>query len=798
MRLLIIDEAHQVVTDNDDHAKIALAEHSSRSLRLEGLVSRILAQKPDIVRIALTAVAGGAALPVAQWIEGRVEADAIGTQYRSTRQIIGMLETIPHAEGRILLDLMNGQQLYVRARQDPVYIRLRTPAMPQLPSLIRGSLNHFNQLNVLWTALHLIEGERRILISVAQEPEQTMRWFAEAFELTAWRTLQPFTEPQEDDSRARFRETHDACIDYCGEHSYELALLKRGIATNHGQMPQRLRRLMTALIERRICPITLATATLTEGVNLPFDLIFLTSLQRTFYDPISQRQDVSPLSTSEFRNLAGRAGRPGAAKGMEGMTLVAVPQRPSATAPKQLPLQYGQIRELKRNYEDLLTRLLAEELNLEGVISPLGLLLKTIADYANKVLGISGEVAFLNWLETAIPVEISEDVGLASVSPQARLADNVDELDGVLLAAIEELSRLENHTLDGQEAEVFLINLWQRTFTTVAAKKEAWLERAFIRRGRAIVEQIYPDSGERRRLYQYGFAPCVGRKFEAISPTIHAELASAISYGSSNAADQLSVFLQLGTLLTGDRGFGFRVRDTATDRALLQRWPDVLAWWMQGPDAPWPEPENLRAWQRFVADNLEFRLGVAIGAVVAQAWSDGAIGSMEVPSLAVWRETTKLSWFAFWARELLRWGTLDPFVAFALALGLARTRADATAMRPEYEAWLRTEIAEVNGEDLIDPQRFLKWQKNLSRRTQSAVRKAKIRVKLTGTTGQRGRYAVVPVVAGDEVIWLDAAGFELARSFRAHKLPSIISSRHDYDLIAEDGGTTVQREFTAR
>lgn len=92
--------------------------------------------------------------------------------------------------------------------------------------------------------------------------------------------------------------------------TFELFLLERGIATNHGQMPQRLRRLMVEMIERRICPITVATATLTEGVNLPFDLIFLTSLKRRSWDPVAEAPIVAPFSSAEFRNLAGRAGRP--------------------------------------------------------------------------------------------------------------------------------------------------------------------------------------------------------------------------------------------------------------------------------------------------------------------------------------------------------------------------------------------------------------------------------------------------------------------------------------------------------
>lgn len=122
LRLLIVDEAHQVVADSSPRGMDSFAEHSSRSIRLEGFVSRLLARKPNVVRIALTAVAGGAAQPVAEWIEGSTAAVPIGYQYRSTRQIIGVLEVTPNAPGQIVLDHLNGQPLFVRGRQDPIYI----------------------------------------------------------------------------------------------------------------------------------------------------------------------------------------------------------------------------------------------------------------------------------------------------------------------------------------------------------------------------------------------------------------------------------------------------------------------------------------------------------------------------------------------------------------------------------------------------------------------------------------------------------------------------------------------------
>ena len=65
-------------------------------------------------------------------------------------------------------------------------------------------------------------------------------------------------------------------------------------------------------------------------------------------------------------------------------------------------------------------------------------------------------------------------------------------------------------------------------------------------------------------------------------------------------------------------------------------------------------------------------------------------------------------WFAFWAKELLRWGTLDPLVASALSLGLAKSRTEAARMQPAFLEWL-VEVPGHDSEDQIDPRNLLAW-----------------------------------------------------------------------------------------
>ncbi|MEP3247784.1 MAG: DEAD/DEAH box helicase [Sneathiella sp.] len=795
IKLLIVDEAHQVVPEDNERTQDDFAEHSSRSLRLEAFVSRLLSQAPDIVRIALTAVAGGAAHPVSRWIQGRNDAAPVGSNYRSTRQLIGSFETAPDRAGQMLLEILNGKPLFVRGRDEPVYINLRTPPMPQLLASMRNSIYRFNQLDVLWTSLHLANSGRRILISIAQQPERTMGWYKDALSLETWSDAPFFEPPEEENELRRFNDARAACVDYCGENSYEVTLLDHGIATNHGQMPQRIRRMMVDLIDRGICPVTVATATLTEGVNLPFDIIFVPSLMRRSFNAAEEQQVENRMSTAEFRNLAGRAGRPGAGKGLEGITLVPIPSRPSTTAKGTLRTQRRQIATMQEHWRTLRQSLLAEELEQFDIDSPLALLLDGIAQRAKELLDVDG-VEFMEWLEAVAAPDISDLAGRASEDEMARLADSVDELDGVLLSALEELQRFDDAELIGAAAEEALAKIWNNTFTVYAAAKEEWMEAAFISRGQAMLRDIYPERDERSRLYQYGYTPYVGKRFEAIVPDMLEVLRDATNYGDDDEAKRLSIFAKLGELLANDRGFGFRVRSTATDQEILANWQDVLGWWMRVADFDAPAPKDLRVWQRFISDNLDFRLGVGLGAVVARVWSDGVDGALTVPSLDAWRNTTGLPWFGFWARELLRWGTLEPFVAFALAEGLVGTRGDGMELKQEFSNWLEVRKPDLDAEDRIDPQLFLEWRRSRVEAPRARTRRRPINVELDDTTGERSQYPVIPIVHDDVVHWFDAAGFSLAQSSANNFSSSDQIHRNDFRLFADRDKPTVRQVFS--
>ena len=790
LALLIIDEAHQVVVAGTPKTMRDLAAHGDRSMRLESLVSRIFVLKPGIARIALTAVAGGAARPVSQWIENDEGAVPVGLGYRSSRQLVGVLECRPKQSPYITLELNNGQPLYVRGREAPVFLALGLPPMPDPPAGVKNSLHHYVQNHALWTALHLVPSGRRILISVTQGPDRIMRRYADAFDLTGWSVLALFV-PKTDREKRLFDEARAACVDYCGVESSEVRLLDRGIATSHGQMPQRLRRLMVELIDKQVCQITVATATLTEGVNLPFDLIILPSLERIVEIGSNGAPVSEIIPTSEFRNLAGRAGRPGAAEAMEGITLVCLPMANSATAASKQQEQRRQRDAYVANLTRMLDLLALEESADLVVYAPMQTLLASIWSKLRDNLGLRTVVDLHTFLEQTMPEAVGEDLGVGSPALLDMLGDSLDELDGMIIAALDEIERLEG--LPAAAIEEALSRVWRRTFTRYASAVESWMEAAFIKRGQAVVERLYPDPAERRALYQIGFTPFVGRQFQQVSPQINAALKSAADYGRQSTEARFALFWQIGELMRSGRGFGFTARG-ATEAALIGRWHDVAGWWLQREGAGPPAVTDLRRWQGFVGNNLEFRLGVAVGAAVADAWNAGA-GELEVPSLDTWRETSGLPWIGFWFRELLRWGTMDPFVAFALAQGIVGTRDEGVARRADYDAWLVQRGTAISDEDLIDPQLFLEWHRSLPKPDRAAAAPSAVNASFTGLEGKRSRYAVRPVLNADGVLWLDPAGFQVAQSVSMPDDPDANTSRRDYELVNDAFGVRVVRTY---
>lgn len=89
--------------------------------------------------------------------------------------------------------------------------------------------------------------------------------------------------------------------DQSGHRSKMVSLLHKGVVIHHGSVPLEVRFLVEDFIRNRYAKICFATSTLAQGVNMPFDIVWLESM-RFMGDDGSDR-------SLAFKNLIGRAGR---------------------------------------------------------------------------------------------------------------------------------------------------------------------------------------------------------------------------------------------------------------------------------------------------------------------------------------------------------------------------------------------------------------------------------------------------------------------------------------------------------
>lgn len=78
-------------------------------------------------------------------------------------------------------------------------------------------------------------------------------------------------------------------------YSEMITLMRRGIVIHHGSLPLKVRITIEQFTRAGFCRICFATSTLEQGVNMPFDLVFIDRLEAS-----------KPLSV---KNIIGRAGR---------------------------------------------------------------------------------------------------------------------------------------------------------------------------------------------------------------------------------------------------------------------------------------------------------------------------------------------------------------------------------------------------------------------------------------------------------------------------------------------------------
>jgi superfamily II DNA/RNA helicase len=749
---VIVDEAHTVAFTGGYEE---LTKAQSRSLRLESLVSRLRTLcSPGTTFVALSAVAAEIRDVLSAWITGTDGRHAIAPDYRSTRQLFGKLLCFKNGATRIEYDVLDGQRLLVDDQDSAPYIPDPFPPHPPVTRTFEAgdSIEKRMRAHLLWAAMHFAQpsdGKRHsVLVSVTEHPEYYAKTFLELL-TDDWADIvlpEFFALPEEGRKQALLARCLASCTDYFGPDSREHRLLERGIVLHHGKMPPVMSRLLIELIQSNVINIVIATSTLSEGVNLPFETVLIPSLLRSN----------SPVNVKEIINVAGRAGRPGVST--EGKTLVLLSASSLGNVQKRMRLAYqGVIRSLTGESDN----------GGHDPRSPLYALLSLIAHQWSRVSGSSDLDEFIAWLETtAFSLQEGE---------LKELLTSLDTLDQQLLTGIEENESLRPEV----GVEEFLQSLWRNTLAMHdGVSDDRTMETMFERRGIALVRSIYPEREQRRALYHSGLPPRDGSVLVEQLSEIKDILQEAVEYAAWSIPERLSHMARL--VETTSRIEAFRVPDLNIGSAHIP-WSDVLAWWM-APDSAdrIPTPTSVFRWYDFASKNFIYGLNWAIGAIIGSILErDGGDGQL----LERWQQC-ELPWSVLWYKDMVSWGTLDPIASYALTRKEAYTRPDAADIAQEY--W---EAVDEISDAALEPMLVAEWMRRREEARSTAAEdqrlpQSEIPVELvedfSGYTGAKLR--VLPAMSEHRIEWFDPAGFLLAQSSIPNYWQGLKSTETDFVL----------------
>lgn len=216
-------------------------------------------------------------------------------------------------------------------------------------------------------------------------------------------------------------------------------------------------------------------------------------------------------------------------------------------------------------------------------------------------------------------------------------------------------------------------------------------------------------------------------------------------------------------------------------------WPKLLRWWLAKDTLPaQPETNKITSWYEFVANNFVYRgtwgLGSIIGLLLDAPEGEQPIRALEIGD---WPRSG-LPWIAFWIKELINWGTLDPVAAFMLARGDAVDRPQAES---DAQAYYEGLPQDVDANDVLDPRQIRDWvdARRVHPEEPVALRDFTIEAALARPAADylRPRLTVAPLDADDSLIWVDPAGYTGARSEIPYGWREQASS-FDFELIVAD------------
>lgn len=712
---VIIDEAHAVALKGSS---------SERPLRLESLIARIRLLRSDEVRlVALSAVLGADDNSLGTWLHAG-DNETVRVPYQSTRRLFGKLTVTSTGNFIAEYSLVNGSLVAQDAsnsenpRIPGIVPKINSFPQPKLDVRTRKWSGADLQMRscALWAAINLTaiasSSKSAVLITVGSKIED----YAELFlkNLESWEEKPEFfNKPTKGIAKSSYDSALDACRDYFGAHSFEFRLLTFGIVVHHGQLPVSLSRVFIALIEMSVIRICLATSTLSEGINLPFDTILLPNLRGHLG---SDR-----ISAEEIRNVVGRAGRPGLAR--EGRALVMMGEGDA--------FRYNRL---------LFDSLLSELGGISTPAQPSSALSHIIALIHDKWSAIESQMSFIDWVESITTKEI---VGLGQSA-----SDALEDLDVLVISALVEHVEILGSSIESASDEEIIKQLWQYTYAAAVSNSKKELD-VLIARSRRL--RVRDNFLEFKSIYKTAMRPSSARILVANRESLMKIVHEASSFHSWTMLQRIEFVCKLISALSIIPQCDMSTKLLSKDPEIF----DLLSWWVGEYSLQVPS-KKIGRWYKLANSILVYGFTWSLSSVLLQLIPEN-LSSFE--SLESVFSEADVPLVYQWFRDMMLVGVLDPVAAVLMQRGLTKTRSEASAIAGRFYHQFEQVDESCFQREVIDSWIRLYFARAAPETSVMVNIEVSEQAKLDSAS-----YRVSPEKALNGTLWREASGFPVAFS----------------------------------
>lgn len=524
MGLIVLDEGHMIGP-------------TEREIRYETLVQRLLRREDAASRriVCLSAILpeGNQLDDLTAWIRSDAPGGPVTSRWRPTRQRFG------HLIWRVATrDKPAGAQLYFDSRAEVPFLARFVEEVPAIPPQRQPWPRETKDLSI-FAAWKFADQGKRTLIFITQA-----NW-VEGYGDVALELVERGYLPSLLDDPEAIERIVQVGREWLGDDHCAVKCLRIGVAIHHGGLPNPFLRELELLLSQGTIKVTIASPTLSQGLNLNAAVMLVPILHRSG----------DPITGEEFANVAGRAGR--AFVDVEGLVVHVMHRGDEWRLPLwQRLIASTRSRSLQSGLVQIVNAILVK-LSNQGVLDR--------------------EDAFEYLANSREPWNANEPAGDDDESePLSQLVDKLDATVFGLIEALDadsaDLPRLLDDALQG--------SLWARQLARREDGEKLKERHKMILRARADLIWGTTTAAVRRGHFAMGVGLEAGLALDAMADELGALIDQADDAAISNNEEELVAAL----IALGERLLVLRPFVPDTKNALPQNWRHLLRMWVTGVD----------------------------------------------------------------------------------------------------------------------------------------------------------------------------------------------------------------------